>query len=215
MQSSVKKVPVESFFLEGLLSIPQKAQGIILFVHGSGSSRFSPRNNFVAQGLNKAGFATFLVDLLSKEEDQNYETRFDIDLLTRRVEKVIDWLKQAKEVKALGLGLFGASTGAAAALRASVTREKEVLSIVSRGGRPDLAKDSLPSVKAATLFIVGGEDGGVIRLNQDAYRALHCIKKLEIIPHATHLFEEPGCLEQVTELAKQWFFFHLTEHGSL
>ena len=198
-----------SFFLEGLLSIPLKAKGIILFVHGSGSSRFSPRNNFVAEILNKAHLATFLVDLLSKEEDLNYETRFDIDLLTKRVEKMIDWIKQQEGIKDLPLGLFGASTGAAAALKAAVTKEKEVLAIVSRGGRPDLAKDSLFLVKAPTLLIVGEEDGEVIKLNEQAYRALPEVKKIEIVPHATHLFEEPGCLEKVANLAELWFCSHL------
>ncbi|MES2200359.1 MAG: alpha/beta hydrolase, partial [Chlamydiota bacterium] len=210
MQSSVRRIPIGSFFLEGILSIPLEAQGIILFVHGSGSSRLSPRNNFVARVLNEAHFATFLVDLLSKEEDLNYETRFDIDLLTKRVEKMIDWIKQEEGIKELPLGLFGASTGAAAAIQSVITKEKEVLAIVSRGGRPDLAKESLPLVKVPTLLIVGGEDGEVIKLNEYAYLALQGVKKLEIIPHATHLFEEPGCLEQVAELAKNWFFSHLT-----
>lgn len=205
----VKKIPIGSFVLEGLLSIPEDPKGIILFVHGSGSSRFSPRNNFVAEVLNKASFATFLVDLLSEKEDLNYETRFDIDLLTKRVEKMISWIKEDKEIKDLPLGLFGASTGAAAALRAAVSKEKDVLAIVSRGGRPDLAQNFLPNVKAPTLLIVGGEDLEVLKLNELAYQALRGKKKLEIVPYATHLFEEPGCLTLVADLAKSWFLSYI------
>lgn len=205
---TVKKVPIDSFCIEGELFIPLEPKGVVLFVHGSGSSRFSPRNAFVAKVLQEGSFATFLVDLLTKEEDQTYATRFNIDLLTKRVEKIIDWLKKEKETKDLPLGLFGASTGAAAALCAAATRT-EVEAIVSRGGRPDLAKDVLVKVQAPTLFIIGENDPQVISLNQMAYQKLSCAKKIEIVPHATHLFEEPGCLEMVSNLARNWFFLHL------
>lgn len=205
---AVKKIPIDSFFIEGELYIPPEPKGIILFVHGSGSSRFSPRNAFVAKVLQEGAFATFLVDLLTKEEDQTYETRFNIDLLSKRVEKIIDWLKKEKETKDLSLGLFGASTGAAAALCASATRT-EVDAIVSRGGRPDLAKQVFSKVKAPTLFIIGERDLQVISLNQLVYEKLNCEKKMEIVPNATHLFEEPGCLEIVSNLAKNWFLLHL------
>lgn len=191
--------------LEGMLKIPENAQGIVLFAHGSGSSRLSPRNNFVADILNGAGLATLLIDLLSKKEDSIYETRFDISLLTDRLNKVVQWLNKQPQTKNLKLGLFGSSTGAAAALRVASKLGKEVQAVVSRGGRPDLAMDELSSVTAPTLFIVGGNDFGVIELNQKAYERLNCLKKFEIVPNATHLFEEPGCLEEVANLAKEWF----------
>ncbi|CCB87112.1 dienelactone hydrolase family protein [Parachlamydia acanthamoebae] len=195
--------------LEGMLKIPQSAQGIVLFAHGSGSSRLSPRNNFVADILNDAGLATLLIDLLSEQEDEIYQTRFDIDLLTERLNIVIQWLKKQSATQNLGLGIFGSSTGAAAALRSASEMGKEIKAVVSRGGRPDLAIDILDKVTAPTLFIVGGSDYGVIELNQKAYERLICLKKFEIIPHATHLFEEPGCLEEVARLAKEWFNEHL------
>lgn len=191
--------------LEGMLKIPQSAQGIVLFAHGSGSSRLSPRNNFVADILNKAGLATLLIDLLSKQEDENYQTRFDIDLLTERLNIVIQWIKKQSNTQNLGLGIFGSSTGAAAALRVASKMGGQVKAVVSRGGRPDLAMDILDSVTAPTLFIVGGNDFGVIELNQEAYARLTCLKKFEIIPNATHLFEEYGCLEDVARLAEEWF----------
>jgi len=195
--------------MEGMLKIPQSAKGIVLFSHGSGSSRLSPRNNFVADILNHAGLATLLIDLLSKREDENYQTRFDIDLLTDRLNIAIEWLKKQSDTQHLDLGLFGASTGAAAALSAASKMGKEVKAVVSRGGRPDLAMERLEKVTAPTLFIVGGNDFGVIELNQAAFVKLTCSKKLEIIPNATHLFEEPGCLEEVARLAKDWFCKHL------
>lgn len=197
--------------LEGILKIPPSAQGIVLFAHGSGSSRFSPRNNFVADVLNEAGLATLLIDLLSKEEDQNYQTRFDIDLLTERLSLTAHWLEKQAGTHNLGLGLFGSSTGAAAALRLASKIGPKVKAVVSRGGRPDLAMDLLDKVICPTLFIVGGDDFGVIELNREAYERLVCLKQFEIIPHATHLFEEPGCLEEVARLAKEWFLQHLTE----
>lgn len=196
--------------LEGSLKIPQSARGLVLFAHGSGSSRLSPRNNFVADVLNNAGLATLLIDLLSKQEDENYETRFDIDLLSLRLNHVIQWLKNQSDTQNLSLGVFGASTGAAAALQVAAAMGKEIKAVVSRGGRPDLAMDVLDRVTAPTLFIVGGNDFGVIELNQEAYERLVCFKKFEIIPNATHLFEEPGCLEEVARLSKDWFKKHLT-----
>lgn len=196
--------------LEGSLKIPQSARGLVLFAHGSGSSRLSPRNNFVADVLNNAGLATLLIDLLSKQEDEIYETRFDIDLLSLRLNHVIQWLKNQSDTQNLSLGVFGASTGAAAALQVAAAMGKEIKAVVSRGGRPDLAMDVLDRVTAPTLFIVGGNDFGVIELNQEAYERLVCFKKFEIIPNATHLFEEPGCLEEVARLSKDWFKKHLT-----
>lgn len=196
--------------LEGSLKIPQSARGLVLFAHGSGSSRLSPRNNFVADVLNNAGLATLLIDLLSKQEDENYETRFDIDLLSLRLNHVIQWLKNQSDTQNLSLGVFGASTGAAAALQVAAAMGKEIKAVVSRGGRPDLAMDVLDRVTAPTLFIVGGNDFDVIELNQEAYERLVCFKKFEIIPNATHLFEEPGCLEEVARLSKDWFKKHLT-----
>lgn len=195
--------------LEGMLKIPPLAKGIVLFAHGSGSSRFSPRNNFVADVLNEAGLATLLIDLLTKQEDENYQTRFDINLLTQRLGLVVQWLKKQPETKHLSIGLFGSSTGAAAALQVASAMDKEIKAVVSRGGRPDLAMAILDNVTAPTLFIVGGNDFGVIELNQEAYERLACLKKFEIIPNATHLFEEPGCLEEVASLAKKWFNKHL------
>ena len=191
--------------LEGMLKIPENCSGIVVFAHGSGSSRFSPRNNFVSNILNEAGFGTLLIDLLSPEEDEIYQTRFDIDLLAKRLGKVVDWLKKQSETKAFSLGLFGSSTGAAAALIVAASFSKDIKAVVSRGGRPDLALPSLEKVKAPTLFIVGGKDFQVIELNQVAYERLECLKDFKIIPNATHLFEEKGCLEQVAILAKDWF----------
>lgn len=201
--------------LEGMLKIPSGAQGIVLFAHGSGSSRFSPRNNFVASALNEGRLATLLIDLLSPEEDAVYETRFDIKLFTERLILVIQWLKKQPETKDLSIGLFGSSTGAAAALQAAAALGKDIMAVVSRGGRPDLAMKVLDNVMAPTLLIVGGEDFGVIELNQEAYDKLVCVKQMEIVLHATHLFEEPGCLENVAQLAKEWFQKYLIPHKLL
>lgn len=195
--------------LEGMLKIPQSAQGIVLFAHGSGSSRFSPRNNFVADILNDGKLATLLIDLLSRQEDEVYQTRFDINLLTDRLSGVVQWLKKQPETKDLPIGLFGSSTGAAAALQVAAALGENIKAVVSRGGRPDLAMAFLANVTAPTLLIVGGNDFGVIELNQEAYEKLDCIKKLEIIPRATHLFEEPGCLDEVAKMANDWFKQHL------
>lgn len=200
----------DNTIVEGILKIPQAAKGIVLFAHGSGSSRFSPRNNFVADVLNNAGLATLLLDLLSKEEDENYQTRFDIALLSDRLINVVQWLKQQADTQHFGIGLFGSSTGAAAALRVASKIDQNIKAVVSRGGRPDLAMDVLNVIIAPTLFIVGGNDFGVIELNQEAYAKLTCSKKFEIVPHATHLFEEEGCLEEVAKHAKEWFIKYLT-----
>ena len=191
--------------IEGELVIPPQAKGLVLFAHGSGSSRFSPRNNFVATVLQKSGLGTLLIDLLSKKEDEIYETRFDIDLLTERLLTVIEWLQKEPETKNLELGLFGSSTGAAAALKAAAQKGEAIKAVVSRGGRTDLANSVMADVVSPTLFIVGGNDFGVIELNQESYKLLKSPKKLEIVPNATHLFEEPGCLELVAQLASNWF----------
>lgn len=201
--------------MEGMLKIPQNAQGIVLFAHGSGSSRFSPRNNFVADVLNEGGLGTLLIDLLSRQEDEIYQTRFDIGLLTERLTMVIQWLKKQPETQNLSIGLFGSSTGAAAALQAAAAMGEKIKAVVSRGGRPDLAMTVLDSVTAPTLFIVGGNDFGVIELNQEAYEKIISPKKFEIIPNATHLFEEPGCLEEVARLAKDWFKKYLVSNKVL
>ncbi|ACL72772.1 conserved hypothetical protein [Thioalkalivibrio sulfidiphilus HL-EbGr7] len=200
--------------LPGILALPSPARGIVVFAHGSGSSRFSSRNRFVADILNRAGLATLLFDLLSAEEHEvdqfTREYRFDIPRLGDRMIATVDWLKSQADLGALSLGLFGASTGAAAALIAAAARPVEVAAVVSRGGRPDLAGASLPLVQAPTLFIVGGLDGPVIDLNRGAAGRLHCEHHLEIVPGATHLFEEPGTLEQAAGHARDWFVKYLS-----
>ena len=198
------KIKIDSIVLEGILNLPKKAKGIVIFAHGSGSSRFSPRNNFVAGVLQRAGLGTLLFDLLTEEEDTIYENRFNIDLIGKRLTSVTKWF--VKEHKNFKIGYFGASTGAAAALQSAA--EIRVDSIVSRGGRPDLAKN-LEKVKAPTLLVVGGYDDVVIELNKKAYEKIKAEKKLVIVPEATHLFEEPGKLEEVSRLAKGWFVKHL------
>ena len=208
-------VPVEEgITLEGNLNIPDNPRGIVLFVHGSGSSRFSPRNQFVAQQLHQAGLATLLIDLLTprEEEEDRYtgHLRFDIQLLSRRVVAATDWLSLQPATQNLKIGYFGASTGAAAALVAAAERPLAVGAVVSRGGRPDLASSFLPAVQAPTLLIVGSKDTQVIELNRMAFSLLKCEKRLEIIPGASHLFEEPGTLEKVAELASEWFTRYLT-----
>jgi len=203
------QIKKDGVVLEGMLKVPDKATGIVLFAHGSGSSRFSPRNNYVANVLYEGGLATLLIDLLSKEEDEEYQTRFDIDLLTERLSIVVNWLEQNAATKKLNIGLFGSSTGAAGALRVASERS-EIKAVVSRGGRPDLAMKVLLQVKAPTLIIVGGHDYGVIELNKAAFEKLDCIKQFEIVPNATHLFEEPGALEAVANTAKIWFLKFLS-----
>ena len=204
------QVKIDRITLEGLLTVPEKAQGVVLFAHGSGSGRLSPRNNFVATVLNQAGLATLLIDLLSEEEDAVYKNRFDIGRLTERLITIIQWMKKEPRTEKLPLGLFGASTGAAAALYVAVRLGKEAKAVVSRGGRPDLALDVLPQVVSPTLLIVGGDDTDVIALNEQAYAALRSVKRLSIVPGATHLFEEPGCLEEVAKQSQAWFTQHLT-----
>lgn len=207
MQSISINTP--SVTLEGHLSIPEKAKSIIVFVHGSGSSRFSPRNNFVAEALNQAGFATLLFDLLTKDEDQidqiTREYRFNIPLLSNRLIEVTNWLRKNKQTAHLTIGYFGASTGAAAALVAAAHFGDTIRAVVSRGGRPDLAGEALEKVKSPTLLIVGGNDDVVAILNSQAMQKITVQTKLEIIAGATHLFEEPGTLEQVVIASQRWF----------
>ena len=195
--------------LEGELIIPLEAKGIVIFAHGSGSSRLSPRNQFVGRFLQKKQLGTLLVDLLTIEEEKidqlTREIRFDIELLANRLFKITQWLRQDPRIKLFQLGYFGSSTGAAAALIAAAKMGESIAAIVSRGGRPDLAHQFLSQIRSPTLLIVGGADEVVIDLNQQAYALLSGIKKLEIVPRATHLFEESGALEQVADLASKWF----------
>ncbi|MBI4322062.1 MAG: dienelactone hydrolase family protein [Chloroflexi bacterium] len=202
------QVPSGGVTLEGILAVPPGAKGVVLFAHGSGSGRFSPRNAYVARVLQEGGFGTLLIDLLTEDEAEDRRLVFDIDLLVERLLDATRWLNQAPQTKALPIGYFGASTGAAAALQAA-SREKSVGAVVSRGGRPDLAMDYLHEVEAPTLLIVGASDTPVIPLNQQAYDVLRCEKQLTIVPGATHLFEEPGALEKVADLARRWFDRHL------
>jgi len=203
------KVQAGSVELTGDMHVPEKSKGIVLFAHGSGSSRLSPRNQYVANVLQKGNLATLLIDLLTLEEERvdemTRELRFDIPLLAKRLVAIIDWLHNTGK----NIGCFGASTGAAAALIAAAERKKSVKAVVSRGGRPDLAGNSLPLVTAPTLLIVGGNDQQVIELNQTALDELKCEKELVIVPGATHLFEERGTLEEVARLALEWFTKHL------
>lgn len=214
LQSHDVQILLEKDILEGNLCIPQKARGLVLFVHGSGSSRMSPRNQLVAQIFNQAGIATLLFDLLTIKEESidnlTAEYRFNIDLLTHRLIKVTDWVRKNQETKHFDIGYFGASTGAAAALLAAAEQPKIIKAVVSRGGRADLAISGLRNVEAPTLLIVGGKDYAVIQMNKFALEKLRCEKKLLIIPGATHLFEEMGTLEQVGESAKTWFREYLT-----
>lgn len=199
------QIPADSTRLEGSLAIPGQAKGLVVFAHGSGSSRFSPRNNFVAQVLRQAGIGTLLMDLLTQQEDSAYETRFNIDLLTERLLLATRWVQEQPRTKDLKIGYFGASTGAAAALKAAAIEGSKIGAVVSRGGRPDLAGEALTRVQAPTLLIVGGSDTVVLQLNREALAKLKGEKKLVIIPGATHLFEEPGALEEVARLATEWF----------
>jgi predicted phosphoribosyltransferase/dienelactone hydrolase len=201
-------IPSDSVQLEGDLTVPAKAVGVVLFAHGSGSSRLSPRNQFVAEALRDARIGTLLFDLLTEDEAADRDNVFDIDFLAHRLIDATRWLRDRREVKHLSLGYFGASTGAAAALVAAA-QDHAIGAVVSRGGRPDLAIRHLADVTAPTLLIVGGDDYGVIELNEKAYAFLRCEKSLKIVPGATHLFEEPGTLEKVAELASNWFNLHL------
>ncbi len=203
------EIPVDLVFLEGTLTLPANPKGVILFSHGSGSSRYSPRNNFVAEALRDAGLGTLLFDLLTEEEDLVYANRFDIDLLTERLITATRWLTGKSSIGEQPIGLFGASTGAASALRAAAALGPIVKGVVSRGGRPDLvAATILHRVEAPTLLIVGGEDQEVIELNRWAYQQIGGEKEITIIPGATHLFEEPGALEEVAQRAARWFIDH-------
>ncbi|MEK7790920.1 MAG: dienelactone hydrolase family protein [Deltaproteobacteria bacterium] len=204
------EIQLSSVTLEGDLHIPEGAKAIVIFAHGSGSSRLSPRNQFVAEVLKGAGLGTLLFDLLTKEEDQTYSNRFDIPLLTRRLIETTQWLLKNERVVGMKFGYFGASTGAASALEAEVRLNGLISAVVSRGGRPDLAHKFLDKVKAPTLFIVGGNDRAVIDLNKKAFEKLRCEKDLVIVPGASHLFEEAGTLEQVAEKAKEWFLRFLS-----
>jgi dienelactone hydrolase len=207
------RIPAGRAMLEGNLTLVDQTKTLVLFAHGSGSSRHSPRNQFVARTLNGAGLATLLFDLLTPDEESvdlyTREHRFDIGLLAERLVYATKWAKQQKETANLRIGYFGSSTGGGAALVAAAELPNEIGAVVSRGGRPDLAGDALPKVEAPTLLIVGGEDHVVIDLNEQARAQMKCECKIEIVPGATHLFEEPGALEQVAKLASDWFLNHI------
>jgi putative phosphoribosyl transferase len=209
--SSERPVEVSAgpVLLQGILGLPGRPVGVVLFAHGSGSGRFSPRNTFVARTLQEGGLATLLIDLLEEQEAEDRRKVFDIDLLADRLMAAAGWLAQEPATKGLPLGYFGASTGAGAALQAAARAPASVAAVVSRGGRPDLAAPYLPRVKAPTLLIVGGLDVPVIRMNEEAFALLACPKNLVIVPGATHLFEEPGTLEQVADHARRWFCQYL------
>jgi putative phosphoribosyl transferase len=207
------QIPAGGAVLSGNLTIAENPMALVLFAHGSGSSRHSPRNQFVARTFNRAGLGTLLFDLLTREEEAldiyTREHRFNIGLLAERLVHSTKWARQQEETRDLRIGYFGSSTGGAAALVAAAELPPDVGAVVSRGGRPDLAGDALPKVQAPTLLIVGGNDDIVIELNEQARDRMHCEVKLEIIPGATHLFEEPGALEKVAKLASDWFSLHL------
>jgi putative phosphoribosyl transferase len=213
LKHQLVSIPMGGVSLEGDLAVPSAAQGIVAFAHGSGSGRKSPRNQFVAQVVQRAGLATMLLDLLTMDEEaidvQSMALRFDIDLLVERLTGTVDWLSANSETRELRIGLFGASTGAAAALVTAARRPNLVRALVSRGGRPDLAADALASVHAPTLLIVGGNDLEVLRLNRAAYAGMTAERQLVVVPGATHLFQEPGTLGEVARLAADWFLAHL------
>lgn len=203
------RIEIEAVTLEGVLGLPEQAKGVVIFAHGSGSSRLSPRNTYVARLLQGAGIGTLLFDLLTSEEDRIYEQRFDIGLLARRLAGATQWLAARPELKGMALGYFGASTGAAAALQGAAQLGSAISAVVSRGGRPDLAMPYLDKVLAPTLLIVGELDEQVLQLNRQALTHLAAEKALAVVPGATHLFEEPGALEQVANLAQRWFIRHM------
>jgi putative phosphoribosyl transferase len=205
----VVEIPAGRRIVKGTLTIPRESRAVVVFAHGSGSGRFSPRNQFVAQTLQDAGLATLLIDLLEEDESLNRRNVFDIELLANRLCAAADWLRRDPETRSLRLGYFGASTGAGAALVAAARQPEGIGAVVSRGGRPDLAQDALADVVAPTLLLVGSRDEEVLALNRQALALLRCPKELVLIPGATHLFEEPGTLEQVAHLAQQWFLRHL------
>ncbi|MFN9347039.1 MAG: dienelactone hydrolase family protein [Planctomycetota bacterium] len=209
IESETTHTEVGTNRLPGILTIPKGATGIVLFAHGSGSSRLSPRNQHVAQVLQEAGLATLLFDLLDEIEAEDRRNVFEVPLLAQRLVEAAEWVLEQRETKGLRLGFFGASTGAAAALVAETQLKGKVAAVVSRGGRPDMAERILGLVSAPTLLIVGGRDEAVIQMNQRAFEMLQCEKQLRIVDGATHLFPEPGALEQVAKLASQWFSQHL------
>lgn len=210
----VKAVRIPPIGLDGSLGLPEKPSGLVLFAHGSGSSRLSTRNNAVAADLRKAGVGTLLFDLLTDDEAADRRNVFDIGLLAERLSGAATWARSLPEARNLAIGYFGASTGAAAALVAAADLDFEVGAVVSRGGRPDLAGDALERVRAPTLLVVGGADTQVLALNEQALARLRCEKHLAIVPGATHLFEEPGALDEVTGLARRWFVEHLSASTS-
>jgi putative phosphoribosyl transferase len=214
IQLDVREAIIGPHRLPGTLTVPPDARGVVAFAHGSGSSRLSPRNQTVAQTLQEVGLATLLFDLLEEEEAEDRRKVFDIELLAQRLQEAADWIHGCEKTRGLRLGYFGASTGAAAALVAAARQPRKVSAVVSRGGRPDLAKTYLSRVQAPTLLVVGGEDEPVISLNQLVFDQLRCEKRLEIIPRATHLFPEPGVLEKVARLAADWFQEHLAGAGA-
>ena len=211
--STPVQIPLELTALQGDLSISPDPDGLVIFVHGSGSSRFSPRNRHVAEQLNRHGLATLLLDLLTEEENaidsETMQYRFDIPMLADRTRLVVSWVRSQPGLERLPIGLFGASTGAAAALMTAAAMPNQVSAIVSRGGRPDLARETLSKVQAPTLLIVGSNDRVVIDLNDKALTQMRCIRELKIVPGATHLFEEPGTMEQVADAASNWFLTYL------
>ena len=213
MTERTVRVNIDKGSLEGMLGVPEHPHGVVLFAHGSGSSHLSPRNRHVAEVLRGHGLATLLIDLLTEEEEEidveTGELRFDVELLAQRLIGAIEWLEAESATAELRLGCFGASTGAAAALVAAALRPESVAAVVSRGGRPDLAGPALAHVRAPTLLIVGGDDFSVIEMNRKALAQLRGEKRLEIVPGATHLFEEPGTLDAVARLAAEWFEQHL------
>lgn len=203
-----RPVEIPPLGLPGTLVLPEATCALVLFAHGSGSSRLSPRNRLVAEGLHECGFGTLRFDLLREEEARDRENVFDVPLLARRLLDAARWLAAEPDTHGLRIGYFGASTGAAAALRAAADGEPAPFAVVSRGGRPDLAAEALTRVEAPTLLVVGAHDPTVLGLNRAAFHALHCEKELAVVPGATHLFEEPGTLEEVTRLAQRWFEDH-------
>jgi dienelactone hydrolase len=207
-QDRPRLVTIGPMQLEGILSIPEPVTGLVIFAHGSGSSRLSPRNTYVAEQLQERAIATLLFDLLTEEEASDRRNVFHVPLLASRLEEAISWACCDPETAGLPIGLFGASTGSAAALVAAAANP-EIAAVVSRGGRPDLAGDALSKIRAPTLLIVGGADTGVLELNQDAFARLNCVKSLNVVSGATHLFEEPGALDEVVRAAGDWFTFHL------
>ena len=213
LKENLIEIPIEKGNLVGNLYLSEEGSGLVVFAHGSGSGRMSPRNRYVAEILQQGGLSTLLIDLLTieeeKEDEETSRLRFDIPLLARRLIQITDWLLKQPKIKSHQIGYFGASTGAAAALMAAAERPQKIHAVVSRGGRPDLAKPKLFLVKAPTLLIVGGDDRAVIGMNEEALDQLSCIKRMVIIPGATHLFEEPGTLAQVAQLARDWFQNHL------